>query len=113
LTVTRGHGSLILQVMNRNEVIDRLKSVEPVLREQGVAALYLYGSYSRDEARPDSDIDVLVDFDAERGVGLTEFMAPYHVLEHEFPGVEIGYSTRDGLVSHYKPYIEASAVRVF
>jgi predicted nucleotidyltransferase len=99
--------------MKRQEVMELLKSVEPTLRAQGVAALYLYGSYARDEARPDSDIDVLVDFQAERGVGLTEYMAPYHVLERTFPGTEIGYGTRDNIVSHYKPYIEASALRIF
>lgn len=42
-----------------------------------------------------------------------EYMAPYHVLEQTFPGLEIGYGTRDGLVSHYKPHIESSAMRVF
>lgn len=97
----------------RNEVVTLLRSVEPALRAQGVAALYLYGSHARDEARPDSDIDILVDFQAQRGLGLSEYMAPYHLLEQTFPGVEIGYGTRDNLVSHYKPYIEAGAVRVF
>ena len=99
--------------MTRHDVVELLRSVEPALRAQGVDALYLFGSYARDEARSDSDIDVLVDFQAERGIGLTEYMAPYHVLEHTFPGMEIGYGTRDGVVSHYRPYIEASAVRVF
>lgn len=99
--------------MTRDDVMTLLKCVEPALRAQGVAALYLFGSYARDEARPDSDIDILVDFQALRGIGLTEYMAPYHVLEQTFPGVEIGYGTRDDVVSHYKPYIEAGAVRVF
>jgi predicted nucleotidyltransferase len=99
--------------MTRAEIMKLLKSVEPVLRAQGVAALYLFGSYARDEARPDSDLDILVDFQAQRGIGLTEYMAPYHVLERTFPGIEIGYGTRDDVVSHYKPHIEAGAVRVF
>lgn len=99
--------------MNRAEVITRLKAAEPALRARGVAALYLYGSYARDEARPDSDIDVLVDFEADADVGLVGFMAPYECLEEAFPGTEIGYSTRDGLVPIYRPYIENSAIRVF
>jgi predicted nucleotidyltransferase len=37
--------------MNRNEVIAKLQAVEPRLRAHGVAALYLFGSYARDEAR--------------------------------------------------------------
>jgi predicted nucleotidyltransferase len=47
--------------MNRNEVIAKLKAAEPQLRAHGVAALYLFGSYARDEARQDSDVDVFVD----------------------------------------------------
>jgi predicted nucleotidyltransferase len=53
--------------MNRDAVIARLKSLEPALRDSGIVALYPYGSHARDEARPDSDIDLLVDF--ERGCG--------------------------------------------
>ncbi len=99
--------------MNRAEVIARLKAAESALRARGVAALYLYGSYARDEARPDSDIDVLVEFDGSADKGLTGYMAPYLCLEREFPDAQIGYSTREGLVSHYRPYIERTAICVF
>jgi predicted nucleotidyltransferase len=96
-------------------IIARLKQIEERLRRLGVARLYLYGSYARDEARPDSDIDVLVDFAADdaREHDLEGFFARYHVLEENFPGVEIGYSTRDGLEPLYRPHIEQSAVQVF
>ena len=47
--------------MHRAEVIARLRAAEPALRAHGVGALYLFGSYSRDEARPDSDLYVFVD----------------------------------------------------
>ena len=99
--------------MNRAEVIARLKAAEPALRARGVAALYLYGSYARDEARPDSDIDVLVEFDEAADKGLAGYVDPYLYLESEFPDTQIGYSTREGLVSHYRPYIERTAIRVF
>jgi hypothetical protein len=42
--------------MDRNEVIAKLMAVEPQLRARGVGALYLFGSYARDEARQDSSI---------------------------------------------------------
>jgi predicted nucleotidyltransferase len=44
--------------MNRAEVVAKLKSIEPQLRAHGIAALYVFGSYGRDEARSDSDLDV-------------------------------------------------------
>jgi uncharacterized protein len=78
-----------------------------------VASLYLYGSYARDEARPDSDIDVLVDFAEGRDHDIMDFLAPCEEIEGVFPGVEIGFSTRDRLVPRYRPSIESSAIRVF
>jgi uncharacterized protein len=99
--------------MTRDDVLDRLRGLEPRLRGLGIDGLYLYGSYARDEAQPDSDIDVLVDFRPDVKLGLVSYMDPYLVLESAFPGIEIGYSTREGLVDCYRPYIEPSLVRVF
>jgi len=99
-------------VMTRADVIARLKAAEPRIRAHGVAALYLYGSYARDEAGPDSDVDVFVD-PAGDDFGLMQSMDVYTVLENAFPGIEIGYGTRDNIVPIYRPYIEAGAVRIF
>ncbi|KQT65764.1 MULTISPECIES: nucleotidyltransferase family protein [unclassified Aureimonas] len=99
--------------MTRDEIIARLKAVEPDVRARGVAALYVYGSHARDEARQDSDIDLLVEFEPGRGIGFLDYMAPYVVLDEQFPGIEIGYSTRDALVSTFRPEIERTAIRVF
>lgn len=104
---------LYLPPMTRHDVINLLKAAEPELRAEGVGALYLYGSYARDEASADSDIDILVDFAPGRGAGLAGFLAPMIALERRFPGKEIGYSTRDSIVPHYLPHIEATAIRVF
>ena len=46
--------------MNRATVLATLKQLEPRLRARGMAALYLCGSYARDEARPGSDLDIPV-----------------------------------------------------
>ena len=99
--------------MNRATVLATLKQQEPRLRAHGVAALYLYGSYARDEARPDSDLDILVDFEDGRDGDPRSYMGPYTVLSDEFPGMEIGYGTRENIVPRYLPYIEQSALRVF
>lgn len=42
-------------------------STQPVLKA------YLFGSYSRNEERPDSDVDILVELDRSRPVGLRFF----------------------------------------
>lgn len=105
--------SLYNRDMQRIEVITRLKALEPRIRARGVHALFLYGSHARDEAQDDSDVDILVDFAEGAGEGLSAYLAPFEVIEEAFPGIEIGYSTRDALVSHYRPSIEQTAVQVF
>jgi uncharacterized protein len=51
--------------MNREEALTVLTRLKPQLQKQfGVSELALFGSAARDELRPDSDIDVLVKFDA-------------------------------------------------
>jgi uncharacterized protein len=99
--------------LTRAEVIARLKATEPQLRARGVGALYLYGSYARDEARDDSDIDVFVDPKLDDFYRLESFMGAFHDLENALDGREIGYSTRNGLSKYIRHDVEKYAVQVF
>jgi len=54
--------------MNRDEVRRRLSENREELAAVGVRDLYRFGSAARGEARVDSDVDLLVEFD--RAVGL-------------------------------------------
>jgi uncharacterized protein len=74
--------------MRRHEAIARLKQVEPAIRALGAASLYLFGSHARDEARPDSDVDVFIDKEPSHHFGLHEFMGIYLTLR-EVLGVEV------------------------
>jgi predicted nucleotidyltransferase len=98
--------------MRRAEVIDRLKQAEPAIRALGASALYLFGSHARDEARPDSDVDVFIDKNPAQDFGLSEFMGIYFKLR-EALGREVDYTTREGIVEFYRPDIEREAIRVF
>ena len=98
--------------MRRDQVISRLKAAEPAIRALGAEALYLYGSYARDEARPNSDVDVFIDKDPARPFGFDQFMDIYFKLR-EALGTDVGYTTREGLVDFYRPDIEREAIRVF
>lgn len=48
--------------MSRDEILDKLRKAEPRLRELGVRTLVLFGSTARGEDRPDSDVDLAVEF---------------------------------------------------
>ncbi len=47
--------------MKRDEVISVIRENRQALQAVGVAHAYLFGSVARDEAGPDSDIDVMID----------------------------------------------------
>src|SRR5437879_4400080 len=50
--------------MLRDEVTSKLRAALPDLRREfGVASVYLFGSVARGDERPDSDVDVLVEFE--------------------------------------------------
>jgi hypothetical protein len=55
---------------------------------------------------------VFIDKDPARAFGFDEFMGIYLTL-YKALGVELGYSTRDGLVEPYRDDIEREAIRVF
>jgi predicted nucleotidyltransferase len=66
--------------MKRAEVLRILHEMRGELAEKyGVKSLVLFGSVARDEARPDSDVDLLVEFD--RPVGLFAFIGLKQFLE--------------------------------
>ncbi len=100
--------------MRRDEIIARLKNTEPKLREVGVAALYLFGSHARDEARADSDVDVFVDPASDASFDFLKYMDAYETIRKTVgEEVEVGYSTRDGLSPYIRANVENEAIRVF
>jgi len=54
--------------MRQQEALAILSTHQTALKGFGVKSLLLFGSVARDEARADSDVDLLVEF--ERPVGL-------------------------------------------
>ena len=97
--------------MGRDEAIAKLKEHEAELRQLGVDHLYLFGSTARDEARPDSDVDLFFDH-PEGSLGLYQLMdvkdAAARVL-----GCKADIMTRRSLHRVLREGIEASALPVF
>ncbi len=65
--------------MKRDRAIEILKLHQDKLKDFRVKSLDLFGSVARDEARPDSDVDLLVEFDCP--VGLFTFLRLQRYLE--------------------------------
>ena len=56
-----------------DNVLDTLRTHESELRRRGVSHAAVFGSIARGEARPDSDIDVLVELDQDLPLGIFEY----------------------------------------
>ena len=56
-----------------SDVLETLRTHERELRRLGVSHAAVFGSVSRGQAREDSDIDVLVELDQERPIGIFEY----------------------------------------
>jgi uncharacterized protein len=68
------------KVANKSEIVYRLRGAESQLRKLGVRRLALFGSFARDEAVTESDVDFLVEF-APGQKSFDTFMALSFLLE--------------------------------
>ena len=66
--------------IDRNRV-DIVRSIQDYLRQEPVKKAWLFGSFSRMEERPDSDIDILVDLDRSVPIGLLHYAGMANALE--------------------------------
>ncbi|HEU4696746.1 MAG TPA: nucleotidyltransferase domain-containing protein [Sphingomicrobium sp.] len=98
--------------MNREQVIARLKAHERELRAAGVIHLSLFGSVARGEARPDSDIDLLVKLDRNRGIDLFE-LGGLNIRLQDLLGAAVDLITEPVRRPHLQERIDRDRVLVF
>ncbi len=100
---------MIQQAISRDEALTLLREHKPVLAARyGVVELALFGSTVRGEARPESDIDILVSLRGARG-WRSAYSDVLHYLEDLF-GRPIDLVVESDVRAELRPYIEADAV---
>jgi len=88
-----------------SQAINLLRQLRKELSERYfVISLSLFGSVARDEARPDSNVDILVEF--SQPVGLFHFIDLRQCLENIL-GCKVALRTSGSL----KPYIKEEALQ--
>ena len=96
--------------MTRAEVLERLRAHRPTLAEQfGVVELAVFGSFARDEATDESDLDILVSFDGP-ATSQTYFGVQFYI--EDLLGRRVDLVTDKALRSELRPYVEREAVGV-
>ena len=61
--------------------VDTIHTIQDFFREEPVERAWIFGSFSRMEERPDSDIDILIDLDKTVPMGLLQYASMINKLE--------------------------------
>ena len=94
----------------RDEVLKILRAHKGILAERfGVAELAIFGSFARDEAAEDSDLDVLVRFEG-RATSKAYFGAQFYI--EDLLGRPVDLVTDKALRMELRPYVERELVHV-
>ena len=90
----------------REEIHRQRDTLLTIAASHGATNVRLFGSVARGEERPDSDVDLLIDLDPDRGfddyLGLAE---AFEALLHRRVDLLLSRS----LSPHFRPFIEAEA----
>ena len=97
-------------IMKRNEVLKIIAEHREQLEQLGVKSLSLFGSVARDEARLDSDVDLLVQFN--RAIGLFEFIEVKLYLE-DILGCSVDLGTQNALKEHLREPVLKDVIHAF
>ncbi len=101
---------MIAQAPSRSDVQARLQAVQAEIFGLGVRRLALFGSVRRDTAHPDSDVDLLVEFEPEQKT-LAHLVDLGDLLESVL-GRHVELVTAEGLSPSLRPHILADALDV-
>jgi uncharacterized protein len=96
----------------KDDVVAELAALEKPLRQRGLTSLALFGSVVRSSARPDSDIDVLVDVTRDVQFSLIDLIAVKDFLEDQL-GRRVDVVTRGGLEPAIRDHVLREAETVF
>ena len=97
--------------MKREEIIARLKENEAALRARGVAHAALFGSRARGDQRPESDTDIMIEFDPTARISVFDYAGLKRDLAALLDG-PVDVVNRDAM----KPYLRlatAEAIYAF
>ena len=94
--------------MDKDTVLNIIAANSAELNRFGVSSLSIFGSVARSDGRPDSDVDILVEFN--RPIGVFEFLDLKEFLE-SILGQKVDLATPDSLKQQLRDQILKEAIR--
>lgn len=93
-------------------LVGKLRELAPALRASGIKRLYLFGSRARGDARPDSDLDILVETTSREESPRFDYFKALHLIEDHL-GLQVQISMRDLLKPRMAERIADDLIEVF
>ena len=99
------------EIRSRLDRIDQnriatVRTIQDCFRQEPVKRAWVFGSFSRMEERPDSDVDILVDLDTSSPIGLLQYAGMINRLE-ALLGRKVDLVAKDSI----KPFAQESVNR--
>ena len=99
-------------VDSKEKLVAELTALQKPLRQRGVDSLALFGSSVRGDARPDSDVDVLIDVAPNVRFSLIDLVGVKDFLEDQL-GRSVDVVTKEGLEPLIRDRVLREAEAVF
>jgi predicted nucleotidyltransferase len=98
--------------MNSLEALETLRRSEKALGARGVRRAALFGSVARGDHRPDSDIDIMIEFDPDAHVTVFDYVGLKEFIAGLFDR-PVDVVSREGLKPYVRPAATADAIYAF
>ena len=91
--------------VKEKQLLQHFFSLRPIKRA------YLFGSYARHEAIKNSDLDILVELDHTKPIGMKFFN--YQVELEDLLKKKVDLVSSEGLSRHVKPFVDRDKILIY
>ncbi len=96
-----------------NNGLDNLKAnVRLYFKEKPIKKAYLFGSLARNDANESSDIDILVELDKSKIIGMIEYIKLIAGLEYILKR-KVDMITTDSVSPYIQPFIDKDKILIY